>query len=288
MSLLTIVQTACRKLSLPVSETVIGNTDATIKQMLYLLEEAGKDARDKWRWPQLTKEHTWTLTDGTANYAFPADTDYHIFKTHWDRTNYWELMGPLTAQEWQQIKSGLSAAPPRKRFRVKGMADAQIFIDPTPGSSDAGNTLVLEYQSLSWIRPVTWTATTAFDAGAYCFYNGNYYTTTLGGTTGSTAPTHTSSSASDGGVTWTYSSAAYEVFTADDDVCWLDETTLTRDLEWRFRREKGLEWESFRADCEDAWKRKSMARTGSKILSLAPMGTGYLITDRNIPDTFPV
>jgi len=50
----------------------------------------------------------------------------------------------------------------------------------------------------------TWQATTVY-SGDSIVANGNYlYTTTAGGTSGSTAPTHTSGSASDGGVTWVY------------------------------------------------------------------------------------
>jgi len=49
-----------------------------------------------------------------------------------------------------------------------------------------------------------WAGTTAFAAGAYCYYGLNIYYTSAGGTTGGTPPTHTSGSASDGAVTWTY------------------------------------------------------------------------------------
>ena len=41
-------------------------------------------------------------------------------------------------------------------------------------------------------------------AGTSVIYNGNAYYTAVGGTTGSTAHTHVSGSASDGGVTWSY------------------------------------------------------------------------------------
>jgi len=53
-------------------------------------------------------------------------------------------------------------------------------------------------------KAASWASTTTYAAGAKVS-NGNYlYTTTAGGTSGSTAPTHTSGSASDGGVTWAY------------------------------------------------------------------------------------
>lgn len=285
MTLLSIVETVCKETGLPVPTSVIGNTDATVKQMLAFLEREGKEVRDQWRWPELNREYTWTLVTDQASYAFPDDHDYQIFRSHWDRSNQWELLGPVTEQEWQWIKSGLGTTSPRKRFRIKGVADKQIFIDPTPTSSDNGNTLVLEYQSLTWIRPKTWVTSTTFAAGSYCFYNGNIYTTTLGGVTGATAPTHASGSASDGTVSWTYSSDPYETFTADTDVCVLDENRLALGVQWRFRREKGLEWQSFRFDSESSWKRASTSKKGSKVLSLVPTRTGHLISERQLPDT---
>lgn len=277
------MQTICKELSLPVPTSVINNTDATVTQLLAFLERAGKEARSDYRWPEMNREFTWTLVNGQANYAFNADYEYQAFRTHWDRTNKWELIGPVSEQEWQWIKSGVITSTPRRRFRIKGVADNQIFIDPTPSSD--GNTLVLEYQSMNWIRPKTWAASTAFAAGSYCFYNGNYYSTTLGGVTGATAPTHTSGSQSDGGITWAYYSGIYDTFTADTDVPLLNDNCLVMDVKWRFRHEKQLEWQSFRKDAEDSWRKHSMDKKGSEVLTLTPSRTNFLITTRNVPDT---
>lgn len=49
-----------------------------------------------------------------------------------------------------------------------------------------------------------WISGESVDAGAYTFRNPNYYTTAAGGVTGSTPPTHTAGTVSDGGVDWTY------------------------------------------------------------------------------------
>lgn len=50
----------------------------------------------------------------------------------------------------------------------------------------------------------TWAATTAYALNAYAYANGNVYQATVAGTSGSTAPSHTSGTATDGTVTWTY------------------------------------------------------------------------------------
>lgn len=282
MTLLTVIQTATKELGLPVPTTVINNSDATVKQLLALAEREGKEVRTRWKWPQLNREFTFTLVNNQANYAFNDDYDYQASETHWDRTNKRELFGPMSESEWQVLKSGIATAGINRRYRVKGIADKQIYIDPTPTATD---TLVFEYQSANWIRPKTWVTATAFAAGAYCFNDGNWYSTTAGGTTGATAPTHTTGSASDGTVSWIYSSALYETFVADSDISLLDENLLCLGLQWRFRRDKGLEYAELRKDSEAAWSRAATARRGSRVLSLAPKRTSYLITSRNIPDT---
>lgn len=48
----------------------------------------------------------------------------------------------------------------------------------------------------------SWITATVYAAGALSLNGGNAYTTAAGGTSGATAPTHTSGSASDGGVIW--------------------------------------------------------------------------------------
>lgn len=52
--------------------------------------------------------------------------------------------------------------------------------------------------------PPNWVTATSYAAGARTTNGIRFYSTTAGGTSGATAPTHTSGSVSDGGVTWTY------------------------------------------------------------------------------------
>lgn len=49
-----------------------------------------------------------------------------------------------------------------------------------------------------------WAATTAYALNAYVYANSKIYQATVAGTSGSTAPSHTSGTATDGTVTWTY------------------------------------------------------------------------------------
>jgi hypothetical protein len=83
-----------------------------------------------------------------ANYAFPSDLQYFINTTAWDRAQKWPLMGPVSPQEWQVLKSGtIGSVGPRKRFRIMA---GEIYFDPTPPSGENGNTVVIEYYSNAW------------------------------------------------------------------------------------------------------------------------------------------
>jgi hypothetical protein len=126
-----------------------------------------------------------------------------------------------------------------QRFQIRGLSNNEVFISPTPGSS--GDVLIFEYIADRSVVPKTWTTSTVFAANAYCIYNGNYYVTTAGGTTGATAPTHTTGSVSDGGVTWTYYNGPYSEFRADTDTSIFQEKLLEQGILERFAQIHGLE-----------------------------------------------
>jgi hypothetical protein len=81
----------------------------------------------------------------------PSDFLWFITQTQWDRTNLWQLIGPTSPVRWQQLKSGVTTSGPRRRFRVKPVANVnRLFIDPTPGTTT--NTLAFEYISKNWCQ----------------------------------------------------------------------------------------------------------------------------------------
>lgn len=86
------------------------------------------------------------LSFGTQSYSLPADFSYFMTQTFWDRNYRWQLMGPLEAQEWQVLKSGISPTGPRRRFRIMGNL---FYIDPVPAEV---TTIVYEYYSNSWCQ----------------------------------------------------------------------------------------------------------------------------------------
>lgn len=66
-----------------------------------------------------------------------------------------------------------------------------------PTGTEVNGTATVQYLS------TTWEAATRYLTGEYCYNAGRLYYASTGGTSGSSAPTHTSGSATDGTVTWT-------------------------------------------------------------------------------------
>lgn len=83
------------------------------------------------------------------NYALPSDLAYLIAQTEWDRNFRWQLLGPIDAQEWQVIKSGISPVGPRMRFRIM---QGRFYINPVGSASSVyTDTIAFEYVSNLWV-----------------------------------------------------------------------------------------------------------------------------------------
>ena len=90
---------------------------------------------------------------GQEAYPLPSDLGHFIPQTGWDRNFRWQLLGPVNAQEWQVLKSGISPVGPRLRYRLM---DNQIYINPAPyvpsgQSSPISDQIVMEYSSKNFV-----------------------------------------------------------------------------------------------------------------------------------------
>lgn len=90
-----------------------------------------------------TKE---AISWGQDAYPLPNDFTTYMTQTTWDRAFRWQMLGPLEAQEWQVLKSGISPTGPRRRFRVM---ENKWWVDPVPIGPE---TIVFEYYSNSWCQ----------------------------------------------------------------------------------------------------------------------------------------
>lgn len=102
---------------------------------------------------QVTVSPVATSTDSAARvvftktrYALPSDWNRQIDRTHWDRTNQWEMIGPKTAQERQWLKSGIVSTGPRIRFWID---NDKFVIWPIENNAAL---MVYEYITHNWIK----------------------------------------------------------------------------------------------------------------------------------------
>jgi len=60
------------------------------------------------------------ITFSQTQYAMPSDYDRQVDRTHWDKTQHWQMIGPETAQQWEWLTSGYISSGPRVRYRIFG------------------------------------------------------------------------------------------------------------------------------------------------------------------------
>jgi len=156
MSLLTIAQNVASSIPVTKPTQIVGNTDQTSSLILSAAQKAGKSISKKRNsnggWLILQKEHTFTTVASQVDYTLPSDYERIVQDTLWDRSNFWEMRGPLTPASWQMYKSSVlgNSVSLRVRYRIRNSSSTKVFsIDPTPSSADD---MVFEYVSDEWCQ----------------------------------------------------------------------------------------------------------------------------------------
>jgi hypothetical protein len=111
----------------------------------------------------INTQATGTSTGGSVQfcktkYEFPSDYDRPVNRTHWDKGNHWEMIGPISPQEWQFFKSGYVQTTPRVRYLSMG-GYFQIW-PPLASQSYLG----FEYISNAWVYDTSGNGKTSFTA----------------------------------------------------------------------------------------------------------------------------
>lgn len=174
MSLLTIAQAVADEVGFDRPSSVVGSTDLQVRQLHALLNREGHwlvaGAGRGHVWNALLRDKSVTVTSGTDTYAVPTDCLRIVNDTMWDTTNDWPMIGPLTSQEWETLKRGLTVTGPRKRWRLVGEADGTyanaatsfyVQIDPSPTNST--DEFFYEYVSNGFARQNSDAAAGTFD-----------------------------------------------------------------------------------------------------------------------------
>lgn len=241
MTIATVITNVANEAGYTVESNILTSNETTTKQLLAIANRINRDIFEAYPWPKCYASGSITIVNGTANYALPAAFSHYQYETFWNSSTRWRILGPMSEQEYAEVRGFGINTTVYQRFQIRGISNDQLMISPTPGANYNGDIIVFEYIADRSVRPKTWTETTSFAANSYCFYNGNYYQTTAGGTTGSNPPTHTSGSASDGGVTWAYYSGPYSTFLADTDISVFNEKLLEQGILERFAEIHGLD-----------------------------------------------
>lgn len=151
MSMLTLVQSFCRRTGLPVPTSVLGSSDAGVLQVLGLLEEEGRDLSVRNAWERMTMEASLTTvateSQGAMTSIATNGFDYIKNDVIWDRTNRLPVLGPVSGKDWQAMKAIVSTGP-RYEYRIRG---GNLLVNPTP---TAGYSWYFEYVSKNWILGV--------------------------------------------------------------------------------------------------------------------------------------
>lgn len=235
MSLLEIVTAVAEECGYEVDTEVINSTDNTTVQLKAICNRLVAEMAELYPWPKLWKSYSFDLANNTATYALPGDFSGYHFDTFWNEDNNFYLRGPISPQEYSELRGlGINDLP-HHAFAVRGVTSKELLIYPTPGSSVSGQTIIFEYMSNRYVRPRTWVAGQSYTAGSYTFYDGVYYSTVLGGTAGgSTGPT------GDSGITWTAYTGSYSTFLTDTDEPVLNSRILQQGVLERFAAIKNV------------------------------------------------
>lgn len=151
MSILQIIQTACRRIGILAPNAAITSNDQQIMQLVALSEEEGQELTVRYPWQALQTEALFTTVAATPQGALSTiapGLKKIVNETIWNRTLRRPVYGPRSESDWQQaVASQING--PFNSFRV--INDAITFY-PVPV---AGQLCAFEYISRNWINTST-------------------------------------------------------------------------------------------------------------------------------------
>ena len=140
MTLLSICEDVARSSKVKVPSTIIGNSVLEAVRLLESITETVQDLLKRVDWEELHAEATITTIASTEGYNLPSDFERIVNGTAWNTTNTNEMVGVVSAQEWQDLKNRTSSSSSfTDRYRIRG---GQVLIFPTPAAVES---LVYEY-----------------------------------------------------------------------------------------------------------------------------------------------
>lgn len=148
-----------------VPSSFIGSSDRNVLNLITLANREGRELMRQVPWTALQRLHTFSTVADQEEYALPSDFDRILPSTEWNRTNDRPIMGPLSAVEWETIKSGVSGSGVvGDRYRISrsaGSSDRVMYIDPVPSAVES---IVYWYVSKNWCEDASGTGQSQWSA----------------------------------------------------------------------------------------------------------------------------
>jgi hypothetical protein len=134
---------------------------------------------------------------------------------------------------------------PAGRYVTKG---GELYLCTIGGTSGGTGPVATATDStetdgtVTWknIGVASWAGQKSFNENDHILISSQYYKCVSSGKTGGTQPTWTLTTMSDGTITWTEDTEAYDALLADTDLCHFDDTLMISGMTWRFLRTQGL------------------------------------------------
>lgn len=142
----TIVARAALQLGIGNVPDPYASTDPAILQLCEFMRQAADDLTTRSDWGHIIREATFTTDGASTSYALPADFHDFIDQTGWNRTTQFPLVGPLSPQQTQFLKSRLANVLLQIAFRKVG----GLLVFPIVPA--AGAVVAFEYQSTYWVQ----------------------------------------------------------------------------------------------------------------------------------------
>lgn len=246
---LSIIQNVMYRMNISAPTTIAGTTDPGELQLLQLFYETCYEIREARIWPEQKKVYSFATVANQQSYQLPKDFYAALLRTQWNDDESLLLVGPVSDAGFTARLYGNVASTSNYSYRIWGpdenpeSAGGQFYVDPTPSSA---TNLVFEYLSRNILVPQDWEPSTAYTTSPldYVNSNGNIYKCISAGTSGTTAPSGTSSDITDGTAHWQYIDDPYETVLADTDLCIFDYDLVQLGLRAKWLQEKGGDWTS--------------------------------------------
>lgn len=162
MALLDLIQDVSRQLGMSTPTVVMTSNDQRVLELLVMANSTGDELSRRYEWQELTFQATFTsnstIDQGYLTGSIATDFGRFVDQTFWDRNLRQNIIGPVTAQEWQSDLSFAVVGPPYK-FIVQS-----DILKVGPTAIGSGHTMVFNYITKNWCQSSGGTGQSSFAA----------------------------------------------------------------------------------------------------------------------------